>query len=254
VNVRVAKVLNVTLGPRKLGEITADEIELFLRIRLRQRTRFKTSKGYREKGVVKPSTVHQEFRVLRRVLNVAVRKRLLPSNPCCGVEFPVAVKGMFRPHYVPWSEQQRTESNAPAYLCNAIRIVTETGMRIYKELICMKRDQLDLNNAVVWISDSKTPSGEAEVPLTELALDAFRQQLAICGAGQYLFPSVVNDRGHQKSFKTARRATLRRANAPYFRIYDLRSACATRREEWRTNGSRNCSGRSMPKCSRNTHR
>lgn len=52
----------------------------------------------------------------------------------------------------------------------------------------MKRDQLDLTNAVVWISDSKTPSGEAEVPLTELALDAFRQQLAISGGGQYLFP------------------------------------------------------------------
>src|SRR6202030_3952267 len=51
---------------------------------------------------------------------------LLPSTPCCVVEFPVTVKGMFRPHYVPWSEQQRIESLAPAYLCNAIRIVTET--------------------------------------------------------------------------------------------------------------------------------
>ena len=158
--------------------MTADEIELFLRVRLRQRRRFKTLKGYRETGVVKPSTVHQEFRVLRRFLNVAVRKRLLPSNPCCGVEFPVAVKGMFRPHYVPWSEQQRIESHAPAYLCNAIRIVTETGMRIYKELICMRKDQLDLNDAVVWISDSKTPNGEAEVPLTELALDAFRKTVS----------------------------------------------------------------------------
>jgi integrase len=92
----------------------------------------------------------------------------------------------------------------------------------------MKRDQLDLNNAVVCISDSKTPSGEAEGPLTELALDAFRKQLAISGGGQYLFPSEANDRGHQKSFKTAWRATLRRANVPYFRIYDLRSTYAMR--------------------------
>ena len=92
----------------------------------------------------------------------------------------------------------------------------------------MKRDQLDLTNAVVWISDSKTPSGEAEVPLTELALDAFKRQLAISGRGQYLFPSEVNDRSHQKSFKTAWRATLRRAKVPYCRIYDLRSTYATR--------------------------
>jgi hypothetical protein len=43
--------------------------------------------------VLKPPTVHQELRVLRRILNVAVRKKPLPSNPCWGVEFPVAVKG-----------------------------------------------------------------------------------------------------------------------------------------------------------------
>src|SRR3984893_471812 len=140
VNVRVAKTLKETFGPRKLGEMTADEIELFLRVRLGQRRRFKTLKGYRETGVVKPSTVHQEFRVLRRVLNVAVRKRLLPSNPCSGVEFPVRVKGLFRPHYVSWSEQKRIERHAQSHLRNIVRIITETGLRVYKELLSMKKD------------------------------------------------------------------------------------------------------------------
>jgi len=36
-------------------------------------------------GVLKPTTVHQELRVLRRMLNVAVRKKLLQANPCWGV-------------------------------------------------------------------------------------------------------------------------------------------------------------------------
>jgi integrase len=45
---------------------------------------------------------------------------------------------------------------------------------------------------------------------------------------EYLFPSEVNDRSHQKSFKTAWRAALPRAKVPYFRIYDLRSTYATR--------------------------
>ena len=53
----------------------------------------------------------------------------------------------------------------------------------------MKKDQLDLDNRTVWIPDSKTPNGVAEVPLTEIAADAFRQQLAISGPGPYLFPS-----------------------------------------------------------------
>ena len=62
------------------------------------------------KGLVKPSTVHQEYRVLRRMLNVAVRKKLLVANPCSGVEFPVRVKGLFRPHYMTWSEQEKIEA------------------------------------------------------------------------------------------------------------------------------------------------
>jgi hypothetical protein len=74
------------------------------------------------------------------MLNIAVRKKLLAANPCSGVEFPVAVKGLFRPHYVTWSEQQRIESHAPEYLGNIVRIIAETGLRIYKELTPMRKD------------------------------------------------------------------------------------------------------------------
>ena len=92
----------------------------------------------------------------------------------------------------------------------------------------MKKDQLDLVNRTVWIPDSKTPNGVAEVPLTDIAAEAFRNQLAISGPGEYLFPSDENASGHQKTFNTAWHATLRRAKVPYFRSYNLRSTCATR--------------------------
>ncbi len=220
--------LNRAFGDRKLTDLSADIIEGYLRARLKARVRRKTRTGVIEKGIVKPSTVHQEFRVLRRMLNVAVRKKLLPSNPCWGVEFPVAVKGLFRPHYVSWSEQQRIEAKAPVYLKSAIRIITETGLRVYKELTPMKKEHVDLRNAVVWIPDSKTTNGVAEVPLTELAVEAFKDQMQIAGTGMYVFPSEGNPLGHQVTFKTAWAATLRRANVPYFRIYDLRSTYATR--------------------------
>ena len=58
--------------------------------------------------------------MLRRMLNVAVRKKLLVANPCSGVEFPVRVKGLFRPHYVTWSEQEKIEAAAPEYLRNVV--------------------------------------------------------------------------------------------------------------------------------------
>src|SRR5260370_18094324 len=102
-----------SFSSKPLAALTADEIELSLRARLRQRVRRPTREGFIEFAPVKPATVHQEFRVLRRMLNVAVRKRLLPANPCWGVEFPVRVKGVFLPHYLTWAEQQRIEFHAP---------------------------------------------------------------------------------------------------------------------------------------------
>jgi len=138
------------------------------------------------------------------------------------------VKGLFRPHYVTWSEQRTIEAHAPEYLRNIVRIITETGLRVYKELMPMKKEQLDLTNAMVWIPDSKTPNGVAEVPLTPLALEAFRDQMRLSTCSPYLFPSDKNASGYQRTLKTTWEAALRRAQVPYFRIYDLRSTYATR--------------------------
>jgi hypothetical protein len=50
----------------------------------------------------------------------------------------------------------------------------------------MKKDQVDLENKVVRMPDSKTATGVAEVPLTELAVEAFRDQTQL--AGEQLVP------------------------------------------------------------------
>ena len=227
-NIRCVQHLKKAFATRRLINVGADEIELYLRERLRQRVRVRLGKGYREEGLLKATTVHQELRVLRRMLNVAVRKRLLISNPCAMVEFPVALKGMFRPHYVTWSEQQTIENNAMPHLRNAIRIIAETGLRVKKELLPMKKKHIDFLNGVLWIPDSKTPHGVAEIPLTKVALEAFQNQVAISGKGEFLFPSDLNPKGHLRSLRTAWRKALKRAKVPYFRLYDLRSTYATR--------------------------
>jgi Phage integrase SAM-like domain len=103
-NRRAARHLSEAFGRLAVGEITADDIELSLRRRLQTRVHFRTAEGVIQKDRLKPATVHQELRVLRRILNVAIRKRLLPANPCSAVEFPVKVKGMFV-RIVTWSEQ-----------------------------------------------------------------------------------------------------------------------------------------------------
>src|SRR5258705_13680923 len=115
-NLRAVKHLKAAFAIRKLLDISPDDVESYLRKRMRQRALVKTALGYREGRPLKPATVHQELRVLRRVLNVAVRKRLIPSNPCSGVEFPVGLWVPFRPHYLTWSENKHIESPSTATL------------------------------------------------------------------------------------------------------------------------------------------
>src|SRR5260370_9451679 len=112
-NLRAARHLKAAFGSSNLVDIRADHIEFYLRDRLRQRVRTKTSLGIKEGGILKATTVHQELRVLRRMLNVAGQKKLLPANPCSGVEFPVPGKGLFPPQYVNLPQTPRIEANIP---------------------------------------------------------------------------------------------------------------------------------------------
>ena len=150
-NENALKSLRPVFGGSKLVDIDANQIEFHLRARLQQKRHVRRKSGIVELGHLKATSVHQEFRVLRRIFSVAVKKKLVPSNPCASVEFPVVVKGLFRPHYMTWSEQSEIERHAPAYLRNVIRIITETGLRVYKELICLKKEQVDIANKVVFV-------------------------------------------------------------------------------------------------------
>jgi len=84
---------------------------------------------------------------------------------------------------------------------------------------------VDLANRTAWIPDSKTPSGVAEVPLSDLAVEAFRSQMEEAGPGLYLFPALGGS-GHQKSLEKIWHSTLKRAGNPV--LQDLRSAVDVR--------------------------
>jgi hypothetical protein len=113
--------------------------------------------------------------------------------------------------FMTWPEQQLIERHAPERLRNVVRIITETGLRVYKELLPLKKEEVAHLNAKVQISDSKTPNGVAELALTELAIRTFRNQILLAGTGEYLFPSDLNTTGHQQSLRTVWWLTLKRA-------------------------------------------
>ena len=230
-NLNALKFLRPVFGMLRLSEITSETIEEHIEHRLGSGRRIHTKFGVQHRGRLKPNTVHKEFRILRRILSLAVKKKLLSVNPCQAVEFPVRVADTTRkPHYMTASEQERIEFFAPHYLKHAIVILVEMGLRPYKELMPMQKRQVDLENRLVHIPDSKTAEGVADMPMTELAYQVFKAQLEGTPGSEYLFPSP-SKRGKKPYITTLYKgwtSTLARAGVQHFSLYELRHTFATR--------------------------
>ena len=223
--------LRPVFGSMWLSDITPDAIEEYNERRLRSKRRTRTKFGVQYRGRIKPATVHKEFRVLRRILNVAVQKKKLNANPCATVEFTVRLSASTRkPHYMTASEQQLIEFCAPDYLRDAIVILVETGLRPYKELTPTLKGQVDLGNGIVHVPDSKTENGIADIPLTQPARQAFCRRIEATPGSEYVFPTPSRraKKPHITRFCKAWASTLKRAGVPHFPIYHLRHTFATR--------------------------
>ena len=230
-NLVVLKCLRPRFGKVRLSDITVEDIESYLMTRLNTGKRVHTKLGLQLRGRLKPATVHQEFRILSRIRNVAVKKRRLAINPCSSVEFPVALAGTTRkPHYLSASEQVRLEACAPVYLRNIIVIMVEMGLRPYRELIPMRKEQVDLQNGIVHLPDSKTVNGIADMPMTDRVRQAFASQMKQSGGSDYLFPSpqMGSSKPHITTVQKLWNRTLQRAELPHFSLYELRHTFATR--------------------------
>ncbi|HTV56558.1 MAG TPA: tyrosine-type recombinase/integrase [Terriglobia bacterium] len=230
-NMNALNSLRPVFGPTRLSEITPEAIEDYLSKRLADGRKINTKFGQIRRRRIKPATVHQEFRVLTHILNVAIRQKKLQVNPCNLVEFPVSVKNSTRkPHYMTSSEQERIEVVAHSYLRHVVVIMTETGLRPFKELIPMLKSQVDLENRLVHVSDSKTENGIGDMPLTEPAYAAFKEQMEEAVGSDYLFPrrTARGRKPYLRSLKKVWRSTLKQAGVPYFSLYELRHTFATR--------------------------
>lgn len=230
-NVNALKFLRPVFGEMALSDITAEAVESYLADRLDQGRRVHTKHGLQLRGKIKPATAHQEFRILSHMLNVAVKQKRLAANPCVAVEFPVSVaKSTRKPHYMTATEQATIESVAPGYLKNIVIILCEMGLRYKKELLPMKKAQVDLENGVVHIADSKTVNGIGDMPMTEIAAEALGCQIKETPGSEYLFPTpkVGASKPHITNLRKVWAGTLKKAGVPYFALYELRHTFATR--------------------------
>ena len=158
-NLNAIKLIRPTFGSTRLSDITPEAIESYLKHRLKSGRRVRTGLGVHFRGKLKPMTVHQEFRVLRRMLNVAVKEKRLASNPCNAAEFPIPINNTIRkPHYMTSTEQQEIEFCAPSHLKNIVVIISEMGLRPYKELMPMRKSDVDLETRSFTFPTPKPPA------------------------------------------------------------------------------------------------
>jgi integrase len=113
-----------------------------------------------------------------------------------------------------WVARRHSPHTQRAYREDVMAFARFMGMDWPQDATALLRSRLTWRNRVVFIPDSKTPTGVGEVPLTKMAAEAFRRQIELAGPGTLLFPSEDNRTGHQTEFKRAWRTALKKAGVP----------------------------------------
>lgn len=99
---------------------------------------------------IAPSSVHRHYRTLRRVLQVAVDKQKILSNPCDRVQPPrVPMRDMT---FLSWNETVALAEAHPERYRALIYLAVDTGMR-WSELVGLRRSRLDIRNRKVRVTE-----------------------------------------------------------------------------------------------------
>jgi len=214
--------LDSAFGVKRLDEISPEAIRAYV-----EKRRLDGRAG---------RTVNCDLATLRRVMSVAVKEGLLAQNPFASrrVEFCRESK---KERVVTYTEEKKYLAVAAPFLRDAAIIMLEMGLRP-SELLRIHSGDVSLwdSPATLRIPDSKTPSGQRDVPISGRALAVIRSRMEQAKGG-YLFPFRMQDNhlDWNRPMVELRKAHARALRAaginPGFRIYDLRHTYGTRAAE-----------------------
>ncbi len=109
---------------------------------------------------------------------------------------------------------------------DVIILARDTGMRNQRELYCMRTENLDWNNRIIFVPDSKTADGRRMIPMSDRVYELLRVRAEGKGEG-WLFPSNRSKCGHLTDLAKQFRATRAKAGL----AKDLVLYCS-RHERW----------------------
>lgn len=190
---------------------------------------FDRFKEFRIKEGVSPAGVNRDIAVYRAAFNFAVKRRLLTHSPLDGVKLFNETKHRKIPRVLSFSEEQRILMCCDLRLRTLVMTLVDTGMRVGIEALKLKWVDVDFEESMITVTQSKTTAGLRTLPMTPLVKSALLEwRVATNGISEFVFFNPQHPTLHIRSVKTAWHNALKMAGLLRFPIYQCRHTFATR--------------------------
>jgi len=190
---------------------------------------FDRFKELRIKAGVSSAGVNRDMALYRAAFNFAVERRLLTHSPVDGVRLFNEDKQRKAPRVLSFAEEQRILMCCDLRLRTIVMTLLDTGMRVGIEALRLKWADVDFDDAIITVTQSKTAAGLRALPMTPIVKSALLEwRVATNGISEYVFFNPRHPSVHIRSVKTAWHNALKMAGLTRFPIYQCRHTFATR--------------------------
>ena len=133
------------------------------------------------------------------------------------------------PRTISFAEEQRILMCCDVRLRTIVITLLDTGMRVGIEALRLKWSDIDFEESIITVAQSKTAAGLRAVPMTAFVKCELQKWRAVTnGVSEYVFFNPQRPHTHICSVKTAWHNALRVAGLSPFPIYQCRHTFATR--------------------------
>jgi integrase len=190
---------------------------------------FDRFKEARIKQGVSPAGVNRDLALPRAAFNFAVERRMIAHSLLDGVKLFNESKHRKPPRAISFADEQKILLCCDGRLRVLVITLLDTGMRVGIEALILKWSDVDFEESIITVVQSKTAAGLRALPMTALVKSELRKwYVATKGVSEYVFFNPRRPATHIRSMKTAWHNALRVAGIPRFPVYRCRHSFATR--------------------------